>query len=206
MILLGINCGFGNSDCGALPESALDLTDGWVNAPRSKTGIPRRCPLWPETVEALRAVLAERREPLDPDAAGLVFLTATGRSWHKDFDDNPISKETRKLLDALGIEGQGKLPRAAPHVRDDRRRGEGPGCRGSHHGPLATTWPVRTPLPIEGTTLPSPCRNVSRKHKPPGHSGNCSLLPLIALIFGFSRRESIARTCSSVSGAVRSNA
>ena len=53
MILLGVNCGFGNADCGTLPLAALDLTGGWVNYHRPKTGITRRCPLWPETVEAL---------------------------------------------------------------------------------------------------------------------------------------------------------
>src|SRR5262245_43195502 len=37
MILLGINCGFGNSDCGKLPLSALDLDRGWLDYPRPKT-------------------------------------------------------------------------------------------------------------------------------------------------------------------------
>ena len=50
MILLGVNCGFGNGDCGTLPVSALDLDGAWVNYPRPKTAIQRRCPLWPETV------------------------------------------------------------------------------------------------------------------------------------------------------------
>jgi hypothetical protein len=31
MILLGVNCGFGNNDCGTLPLSVLDLANGWVN-------------------------------------------------------------------------------------------------------------------------------------------------------------------------------
>lgn len=105
MILLGVNCGFGNSDCGTLPLAALDLDGGWVNYHRPKTGVTRRCPLWPETVAALRAVLADRREPLDPADAALVFVTSAGQSWSKGTSDNPVSKEMRKHLDALGIGG-----------------------------------------------------------------------------------------------------
>src|SRR5262249_8881451 len=37
MILLGVNCGFGNSDIGNLPMSALDLERGWISYPRPKT-------------------------------------------------------------------------------------------------------------------------------------------------------------------------
>lgn len=37
MILLGVNCGFGNSDCGTLPLKSLDLEGGWVNYHRPKT-------------------------------------------------------------------------------------------------------------------------------------------------------------------------
>ncbi len=54
MVLLGINCAFGNSDCGQLPHAALDLVGGWCTFPRPKTGIHRRCPLWPEIVQAVR--------------------------------------------------------------------------------------------------------------------------------------------------------
>jgi integrase len=105
MILLGINCGFGNADCGTLKRSALDLAGGWVNHPRPKTGIERRCPLWPETIEALRESLAKRPTPKDPDDEDLVFITQRGGSWYKEVADSPISKETRKLLDELGING-----------------------------------------------------------------------------------------------------
>lgn len=103
MFLLGINCGFGNADCGTLPIKALDLAGGWVNYPRPKTGTPRRCPLWPETVQALREVLADRPEPKNPEDAGLMFLTSHGNSWHKKIEDNPISKETAKILKALKL-------------------------------------------------------------------------------------------------------
>jgi integrase len=105
MILLGVNCGFGNSDCGTLPITALDLAGGWVNYHRPKTGITRRCPLWPETVAAIREAIAARPKPKDDDDEDLVFITKHRLSWHKTTDDNPISKETRKLLDALGIGG-----------------------------------------------------------------------------------------------------
>lgn len=105
MILLGINCGFGNSDCGNLPLKALDLDAGWVTYPRPKTEVPRRCWLWPETVQAIRDALAVRPEPKDPDHAGLVFLTKYGESWAKDIADSPISKEMAKLLKRLGIDG-----------------------------------------------------------------------------------------------------
>ena len=106
MILLAINCGFGNSDCGKLPLSTLDFEKPAVTYPRPKTGIPRRCPLWPETVEALRAVLVKRNAPKNATDAALVFLTKRGGSWSKDIADSPIAKEFRKLLDRLGIEGR----------------------------------------------------------------------------------------------------
>jgi integrase len=105
MILLGINCGFGNSDCGHLPLSALDLDQGWIDYPRPKTGIERRCPLWPETVQAIRQALAKRKEPKDSADTLLVFVTKFGESWSKDVADSPVTKEFRKLLDAGGVNG-----------------------------------------------------------------------------------------------------
>jgi integrase len=107
MILLGINCGYGNSDCGKLPLSALDLAGGWATFPRPKTEIVRRCPLWPETVEAIKESLAERPTPKREDHAGLVFVTKYGCCWAKEIMDNPISKETAKLLKELGIHRPG---------------------------------------------------------------------------------------------------
>jgi integrase len=103
MILLGVNCGFGNADVGTLPLSGLDLAGGWLSYHRPKTGVDRRCPLWPETVTAIREALAERPEPKDPADAGLVFVTSHGGRWAKDTNDNPISKEVAKLLKALKL-------------------------------------------------------------------------------------------------------
>jgi integrase len=106
MILLGVNCGFGNTDCANLPQAAVDLDAGWINYPRPKTGIRRRCPLWPETVDALRAALAKRPSPRDQADAGLVFITKHGRPWGKDTSSNPVSQEMSKLLKDVGIAGR----------------------------------------------------------------------------------------------------
>jgi integrase len=106
MILLGANAGMGNADCGNLPLSAVDLETGWIDYPRPKTGVERRCPLWPETVAALRAALAKRPAPKSTEDAELVFITKRGLSWAKDTRDNPLSKETAKLLKELGINGR----------------------------------------------------------------------------------------------------
>jgi integrase len=106
MLLLGINCGFGNADCGTLPLAAVDLERGWIDFPRPKTGIARRCPLWPETVEAIREAQAKRPNPKKEEHAGLVFLTQRGLAWAKDTPDSPVAKETAKLLKALKINGR----------------------------------------------------------------------------------------------------
>jgi integrase len=106
MILLGINCGYGNADCGTLPLSGLDLDRGWVHYHRPKTGIDRRCPLWAETIAALRQALAKRPHPKDEADAGLAFITKYGDAWFNSDTNNPLSAEMRKLLNRLGINGK----------------------------------------------------------------------------------------------------
>ncbi len=107
MILLGVNCGFGNHDCAMLPLTALDLDGGWVNFPRPKTEIRRRCPLWAETVTALRAVIAGHPEPEDESAAKLVFITTRGRPWLSRGIANPVSVAARDAMKAVGIHRDG---------------------------------------------------------------------------------------------------
>jgi len=107
MILLGVNCGLGNSDVGSLPFSALDLNAGWVNCRRRKTALPRRCPLWPETIDALREAIAARPAPKDKKDRNLVFITKYGKPWAKASSDNPITKETVKLLKRIGLHRPG---------------------------------------------------------------------------------------------------
>jgi integrase len=76
-----------------------------IDFPRPKTGIPRRCPLWPETVAALREVLDRRPTPKCAEDAGLVFITKYRLAWAKDDSAGPVTQEMRKLLNRLGING-----------------------------------------------------------------------------------------------------
>ena len=72
MIWLGLNCGFGCTDCARLKWKDLDSEHGRVKLARSKTGVPRNLPLWSETVRALQEV---------PKSGPLVFYTEEGHPW-----------------------------------------------------------------------------------------------------------------------------
>ncbi|MBM3980421.1 MAG: hypothetical protein FJ304_09060 [Planctomycetes bacterium] len=106
MILLGANCGFGNDDCAGLTLDATDLAGGWLNFARAKTGIGRRCPLWPETVAAIRAALDARPKPAGLPDCGLVFLTYRGTRWVRAGEKSRsdyLSHAFNKLVKALGL-------------------------------------------------------------------------------------------------------
>ncbi len=118
MILLGINCGFGNTDVASLPQSALDLgIPSWVNFPRTKTATLRRCPLWPETAEALRQAITMRPAAKHEKHAGLVFLTARGLPCVRVKDRGPgkpgvvrdaVRAQFDRLLVGLGLKRRGR--------------------------------------------------------------------------------------------------
>ena len=76
MILLGINGGLGDSEVIRLPVdiAAEAVSTGWLNYARHKTGVARRIPLWKETTDALRAVIASRRLPRNASSVGLTFI------------------------------------------------------------------------------------------------------------------------------------
>jgi len=107
MILLGINCGFGNADVGTLPLSAVNLRQAWIDFPRPKTEIQRRCPLWAETIVAIKGAIKDRPNAKSDSHAGLLFVTKYGGPWAKETPDSPVAKEFRKLLDALGFHRPG---------------------------------------------------------------------------------------------------
>jgi integrase len=80
MILLGVNCGFGNTDCSEVLWGHIDLEGGILDFPRPKTEANRRCALWAETVEALQQVLDFGRS----DDRGRVFVTERGAPYVRD--------------------------------------------------------------------------------------------------------------------------
>ncbi len=81
MVLLGINCGFGQTDVASLPVDAINLKSGWVDFPRIKTAIERRIPLWPETVTALREALPVQPDAKDQAHERLAVITKYGHPW-----------------------------------------------------------------------------------------------------------------------------
>lgn len=124
MILLGINCGFGNTDCGTLPQSAVNFKTGWIDFPRTKTAIERRCPLWPETLDAVREAILLRPAATLSEHEELVFITKYGGPWAKNTSDNPVSKEFRKLIDSVD----------ATAAEAANERGEKPPAKIHRHG------------------------------------------------------------------------
>ena len=102
MLLLAINGGLGNNDLATMRMKHLDgLEKAWLTLPRQKTGLVRKIPLWPETVQAIREWLEQRPTPKDEKLAEVVFLTAWGGSLGKLGGDNPISKATARLMRQL---------------------------------------------------------------------------------------------------------
>lgn len=108
MILLGINCGMGNTDCARLPVSAVDLDRKWLDFPRPKTGVLRWSPLWDETCEAIRHWLKRRPEPKYQEDSDLLFLTQKeGQSWENKGGYDSLGHATSKLIRSLRFDRPG---------------------------------------------------------------------------------------------------
>lgn len=106
MILLGVNAGMGNHDCASLEARFVDFETGWCVFDRPKTGVDRKCRLWPETLEALKAYLEVRPKSDLP----FIFVTARGNQWSREGKNEcAITKEFLKVMRASGcyIAGRG---------------------------------------------------------------------------------------------------
>ncbi|HYE01902.1 MAG TPA: tyrosine-type recombinase/integrase [Phycisphaerales bacterium] len=121
MILLGLNCGLGNTDIAALTRACLNLNERILDFPRPKTGIARRAVLWSETVEALRLVEENRRVPKSPSDRDRVFITKYGHPWVRVEAPGRQSKGRTQAVvkDAIVLEF-GKLVRGAGLYRPRR--------------------------------------------------------------------------------------
>lgn len=111
MVLLAMNCGYGNTDLSELPVSVIDLDAGWIDYERSKTATERRCKLWPETSEAVKAVQAKRRQPQSDEDSDILFLTKYGNRYVRQSSNgtflNAISGQFGKTLRSQGLKRLG---------------------------------------------------------------------------------------------------
>jgi integrase len=97
MILLGINGGFGPKDCVELPLAAVDLDGGWIDYARAKTGVPRRVPLWQETILAIKAYQFRR-----PATTSDVLFVA--RHGQPDPNHQNVSRQFTRLARKYKVE------------------------------------------------------------------------------------------------------
>jgi integrase len=112
LLLLGLNCGFGNTDIGTLKLCNIDLEAATVSHPRPKTGVERNFYLWPETVDVLRIYIKSYRgKPVNEKVAELVFVGKRGTPlcWEQiDEDGNykrsdSIKVRFRRLYEKAGL-------------------------------------------------------------------------------------------------------
>src|SRR5262249_51199992 len=89
-----------------LTPERFDLDAGWLDYPRPKTGVPRRIPLWPETVAAVRTAIETRRQAKDADGADLIFVGARGRSYIATTGGDRVAHKVRQICDAAGVTGR----------------------------------------------------------------------------------------------------
>lgn len=107
-IYLGLNAGLGNADIGCLEKSSIDFDRKWLDYPRTKNEQPRECPLWDETIAAIREAVSLRPAPVSRELDDLVFLTSEGNSWYRDAKVNPISRAFTKVTKELGMHKKGR--------------------------------------------------------------------------------------------------
>lgn len=96
-LLLGLNCGFHSIDAARLEWT--HIKSGVIDHPRQKTGIARQCPLWPETLAALRDA--------DFGLPGPILRTQRGNPLIVDHESgtrtNMVSQRIRRLRSKAGM-------------------------------------------------------------------------------------------------------
>ena len=95
LIMLALNCGFGNTDIGTLRLEDVDLDAGTISHPRPKTGVERDFILWPETVQILKEYLNNHRgKPRFKDTDKLLFVSRKGwpLCWKELKEDGKVRR------------------------------------------------------------------------------------------------------------------
>jgi integrase len=113
MTLLGVNAGCGNTDVSELRRR--HIKGDWLDYPRPKTHELRRCPLWPETVEAIAAARKVRPKTRQKEDADRVFLTQQGNPWMKH-PGSALTSAFKKLLVSVGADRHGVSFYSLRHV------------------------------------------------------------------------------------------
>ncbi len=85
------------------PQAAMDLAGKMVVWPRPKTGTPRRCPLWSETVGALAVYLENRPRPRRLADTNIVFLNRLGQRWVDQRGRCTVQNPFARLCTKAGI-------------------------------------------------------------------------------------------------------
>lgn len=86
MILLACNAGFGATDVAELRRGDIELNKGTIDYSRRKTGMDRRCVLWPETIDAIRRIGESVRNP-KREHDDLLFVTRYGLPYVRGMKD-----------------------------------------------------------------------------------------------------------------------
>jgi len=112
LLMLGLNCGFGNMDIGTLKLSDIDFENGMISHPRPKTGVLRDFKLWPETINAIKLYIEkERGRPMDEEIDKLLFVGRRGNPmvW-EEIDEkgkmnrsDAIKNRFRRLFSKAGL-------------------------------------------------------------------------------------------------------
>ena len=101
LILLAINTAMGRTDLGDVETAAFDLQGGWLEWARRKTGVPRRIPLWDETVAAVQAWI-DVRPPAKPGAGKYLLRT----KYRRHMGPSSIWMRYKNLAEQAGVEGR----------------------------------------------------------------------------------------------------
>jgi integrase len=121
-ILLGINGGYTQSEVAEIQRSWLDLEYGAIDHLRGKTAFDRRVTLWPETIEAIKAM--PKYQPRERKAKGRLFMTRNGRAYSDD-GANGIAQAFKRLMKKHKIQleqtGFGKLRATHRTVSDEAK-------------------------------------------------------------------------------------